>query len=193
MRQLPIERNGATVASLGTWLNPTVRSRSGFVRVVRVFRGQLSGSSHSSVPSALTVVQPLPSSAATAPIDLANRLANRHTMPASKPCRTTPARKSGPRKTRANPLPAVVNVHEAKTQLSRLLVRVEAGEEIIIARAGHPFARLVPLAAPAAPAPRTPGRFKGLFGPLTTDEALAPLPPEYSGLVSSPTDPLARP
>lgn len=45
---------------------------------------------------------------------------------------------------------AMVNVHEAKTQLSRLLARVEAGEEITIARAGHPFARLVPL--PSAPA-----------------------------------------
>lgn len=38
----------------------------------------------------------------------------------------------------------VVNVHEAKTQLSKLLARVEAGEEIVIARAGHPIARLVP-------------------------------------------------
>ncbi len=36
-----------------------------------------------------------------------------------------------------------VNVHEAKTNLSRLLVRVEAGEEIVIARNGKPVARLV--------------------------------------------------
>ncbi|HEY6379290.1 MAG TPA: type II toxin-antitoxin system Phd/YefM family antitoxin [Candidatus Dormibacteraeota bacterium] len=36
-----------------------------------------------------------------------------------------------------------VNVHEAKTTLSRLLERVEAGEEIVIARAGKPVARLV--------------------------------------------------
>ena len=36
-----------------------------------------------------------------------------------------------------------VNVHEAKTNLSRLLVRVEAGEEVIIARNGKPVARLV--------------------------------------------------
>ena len=35
-----------------------------------------------------------------------------------------------------------VNVLEAKTQLSRLLDRAEAGEEVIIARAGHPVARL---------------------------------------------------
>ncbi|MEA3347850.1 MAG: type II toxin-antitoxin system prevent-host-death family antitoxin, partial [Pseudomonadota bacterium] len=38
-----------------------------------------------------------------------------------------------------------VNVHEAKTHLSRLLVRAHAGEEIVIAKAGHPYARLVPL------------------------------------------------
>ena len=36
----------------------------------------------------------------------------------------------------------IVNVHEAKTHLSRLLARVESGEEIIIARAGRPIARL---------------------------------------------------
>jgi prevent-host-death family protein len=37
-----------------------------------------------------------------------------------------------------------VNVHEAKTHLSRLLLRVEAGEEVLILRAGKPVARLVP-------------------------------------------------
>ncbi len=37
----------------------------------------------------------------------------------------------------------VVNVHQAKTQLSRLLAQVEAGEEVIIARRGEPVARLV--------------------------------------------------
>ncbi|MGH3086270.1 MAG: type II toxin-antitoxin system Phd/YefM family antitoxin [Rubrobacteraceae bacterium] len=37
-----------------------------------------------------------------------------------------------------------VNVHEAKTHLSRLLERVSAGEEIIIAKSGKPVARLVP-------------------------------------------------
>jgi prevent-host-death family protein len=39
-----------------------------------------------------------------------------------------------------------VNVHDAKTHLSRLLRRVAAGEEIVIARAGVPVARLVPVA-----------------------------------------------
>ncbi len=51
----------------------------------------------------------------------------------------------------------VVNVHEAKTHLSRLLERVDAGEEIVIARNGKPVARLVPVSA----APRRPGRLKG--------------------------------
>ena len=36
-----------------------------------------------------------------------------------------------------------MNVHEAKTHLSRLLTEVEAGAEVLIARAGHPVARLV--------------------------------------------------
>ena len=40
---------------------------------------------------------------------------------------------------------AQVSVHEAKTHLSALLARVEAGEEIVIARGGTPVARLVPL------------------------------------------------
>jgi prevent-host-death family protein len=39
----------------------------------------------------------------------------------------------------------IVNVHEAKTNLSKLLARVEAGEEVTIARAGQPVARLVPV------------------------------------------------
>lgn len=42
----------------------------------------------------------------------------------------------------------VVNVHEAKTQLSKLLQRVTAGEEITIANRGVPVARLVPAAQP---------------------------------------------
>lgn len=39
----------------------------------------------------------------------------------------------------------VVNVHAAKTHLSQLLERAHAGEQIIIAKAGKPYARLVPL------------------------------------------------
>lgn len=39
-------------------------------------------------------------------------------------------------------MPTVVNIHEAKTHLSRLLEAVERGEEVVIARAGHPIATL---------------------------------------------------
>jgi prevent-host-death family protein len=53
----------------------------------------------------------------------------------------------------------MVNVHEAKTHLSRLLDRAAAGEEIVVARAGHPVARLVAL-APDRPT-RVPGRLRG--------------------------------
>lgn len=52
-----------------------------------------------------------------------------------------------------------VNVHEAKTHLSRLLEEVEAGEEVVIARAGKPVARLVPNRAEREP--RKPGSLKG--------------------------------
>ena len=49
-----------------------------------------------------------------------------------------------------------VNVHEAKTHLSRLLERVEAGEEIVLARNGKAVARLVPVGRQA----RRPGRIR---------------------------------
>ena len=54
-----------------------------------------------------------------------------------------------------------VNMHEAKTQFSKLIARVEAGEEIVIARDGTPVARLVAVRQPAAK--RVPGRDRGLF------------------------------
>lgn len=52
-----------------------------------------------------------------------------------------------------------VNIHEAKTHLSRLLERVRLGEEIVIAKAGKPVARLV--AIQDRPARRIPGMDKG--------------------------------
>lgn len=52
-----------------------------------------------------------------------------------------------------------VNIHEAKTHLSKLLQRVMNGEEIIIAKAGKPVARLLPYQP--EPAPRTPGNDSG--------------------------------
>ena len=67
----------------------------------------------------------------------------------------------------------VVNVRQAKTQLSRLLVRAEAGEEVVIARRGEPAARLVackPLKK------RRPGRLKGKI--VVPDDFFDPLPEE---------------
>ena len=52
-----------------------------------------------------------------------------------------------------------VNIHEAKTHLSRLLARVMGGEEIIIAKAGKPIAKLVPYGIPNKQ--RVPGTAKG--------------------------------
>jgi prevent-host-death family protein len=63
-----------------------------------------------------------------------------------------------------------VNVHEAKTQLSRLLARVAAGEEIIISRAGKPIARLVPIGAVTT---RVLGHDRGVFS--VPDDFNAPL------------------
>jgi len=53
----------------------------------------------------------------------------------------------------------VVNVHEAKTHLSRLLARVEQGERIVIARAGRPVAELIP--STSTKPPRKPGMDRG--------------------------------
>ena len=52
-----------------------------------------------------------------------------------------------------------VNMHEAKTHLSRLAERASGGEEIIIARSGRPIAKLVPLEK--TPVPRKLGLWKG--------------------------------
>ncbi len=53
----------------------------------------------------------------------------------------------------------MINVHEAKTNLSELLRRVERGEEVVLARAGTPVAKLVPYTASTGP--RLPGRWAG--------------------------------
>jgi len=65
-----------------------------------------------------------------------------------------------------------VNIHEAKTHLSRLLESVIAGEEIIIAKAGNPVARLAPLRV--ADKPRKPGALVGKL--KISDDFDAPLP-----------------
>lgn len=65
-----------------------------------------------------------------------------------------------------------INIHDAKTHFSKLIEAVAQGEEIIIARAGKPAARLVPM-APATIA-RTPGALKGQI--RIADDFDAPLP-----------------
>ena len=54
----------------------------------------------------------------------------------------------------------VVNMHEAKTNLSQLVKRAAAGEEIIVARAGEPVAKIVAYTEPPKQ-PRVPGSMKG--------------------------------
>jgi prevent-host-death family protein len=76
-----------------------------------------------------------------------------------------------------------VNVHEAKTQLSKLLAEVEAGAEVTIARDGVPVAKLSPI--PRKILPRIPGELRGspgwenfeyndsLFAPMTEEDMKA--------------------
>ena len=87
----------------------------------------------------------------------------------------------------------MVNVHQAKTQLSRLIDAAHAGETIVLAKAGKPWARLVPLEPPAPQ--RIPGRLRQ-HGPLGDPNALLePLDPvelaawDCSPLVSEASQP----
>jgi len=72
---------------------------------------------------------------------------------------------------------AIVNVHDAKTNFSKLLARAHAGEEIVLAKAGKPYAKLVPFTETGKPK-REPGGWKELgnvpdsvwFDPLPDDE-----------------------
>ena len=67
-----------------------------------------------------------------------------------------------------------VNIHEAKTHLSRLLELVELGEPVVIARNGRPIARIVPFRGEV----REPGRLKGKI--RIGDDFDAPLPAEIA-------------
>lgn len=64
----------------------------------------------------------------------------------------------------------LINLYEAKTRLSELVDRAAAGDEIIIAKAGKPVARLMPLRTPV----RTPGRGRGKI--RVAEDFDAPLP-----------------
>lgn len=67
---------------------------------------------------------------------------------------------------------ATVNIHEAKTHLSRLLDAAVSGEEIVIAKGGRPYVRLLPVLE----ADRVPGAAKGKAH--LTEAFFAPLPEE---------------
>lgn len=69
-----------------------------------------------------------------------------------------------------------VNLYEAKTQLSALVERAAKGEEIIIAKAGRPLARLTPLQQRAVR--REPGGWEGQV--RISDDFDAPLPPDLA-------------
>jgi prevent-host-death family protein len=68
-----------------------------------------------------------------------------------------------------------VNVHEAKTHLSKLLRKVQGGEEVVLAKSGKPIAKLVPFGSPSAR--RVPGHAKGTVRIL--DNFDDPLPEEF--------------
>lgn len=70
---------------------------------------------------------------------------------------------------------AAINIHEAKTHLSRLVEQASAGEEIIIAKAGKPMARLVPLAPVVKP--KKLGLLQGKVG--IAPDFDAPLPADF--------------
>ncbi len=65
-----------------------------------------------------------------------------------------------------------INIHDAKTQLSKLLKKVQSGEEVVIAKSGKPIARLVPFCS--KPIKRTPGTAKGKI--FIADDFNEPLP-----------------
>jgi prevent-host-death family protein len=69
---------------------------------------------------------------------------------------------------------SITTIHEAKTNLSRLIEQAERGEEVIIARGKKPVVRLVPVEA--AQKKRVPGLWKGKFE--IPDSFFDPLPPE---------------
>ena len=79
----------------------------------------------------------------------------------------------------------VVNVHQAKTHLSRLIDEAHAGETIVLAKAGKPWARLMPLQPPAPQ--RIPGRLRSRGHLSQPNALLEPMNPnELEAWESSP-------
>ncbi len=68
----------------------------------------------------------------------------------------------------------IVNTHAAKTNLSKLIARAEAGEEVIIAKAGHPVVRLTPVRAAPASGVEEPGALPSWMGSLRGKIWIAP-------------------
>lgn len=68
---------------------------------------------------------------------------------------------------------ATFNMHEAKTHFSKLVERALAGEDIIVAKAGKPSIRLVPIEEAPLP-PRQPGRLRKLLGTISQEDVMAP-------------------
>lgn len=81
---------------------------------------------------------------------------------------------------------AQVNMHEAKTHLSKLVERVEGGEEIVISRAGKPAAKLVPV--PRKTGKRKLGQWEGMGIELPSDEEWAEMKRENAELFYGPED-----
>ncbi|MEK7270739.1 MAG: type II toxin-antitoxin system Phd/YefM family antitoxin [Planctomycetota bacterium] len=78
--------------------------------------------------------------------------------------------------------PESVNIHQAKTHFSKLLRKVQRGQEIVIAKAGKPLARLVPMEG--AGGPRIEGQDRGKV--WIADDFDAPLPDDEAALFEEP-------
>jgi len=87
------------------------------------------------------------------------------------------------------------NVDDAKTDLSELMARAHAGEEIVLAKAGKPYAKLVPCSAELLVQdgelpPRQPGRLKHLLKDVPSDIWFEPMSQEDLDLWEGKNDPL---
>ncbi|MBE9172111.1 type II toxin-antitoxin system prevent-host-death family antitoxin [Cyanobium sp. LEGE 06143] len=78
----------------------------------------------------------------------------------------------------------IVNVHEAKTNFSRLIDAAHSGEIIVVAKGGRPWARLVPL-EPSSPK-RQPGVWSGVITLPPPEVLLEPLPEEELAALDEP-------